>query len=164
MSRDERKSACPPSWKAPTSKETRVRVELLAKIIPSVFPASDLSRYVPAFIRAARSKRARSSAREKSGMARKWRVGLGFIDQGVRGGGGAASGTGGGGAGGGGRGVGRRGIVGGGGGGAPVWCRVPRTVPGGSHLRGRSHSLELSQIGAAAAAMTGSDDEGRTGR
>ena len=40
----ERKSAWPPSWKAPTSKETRVRVELLAKIIPSVLPASGLSR------------------------------------------------------------------------------------------------------------------------
>ena len=33
-----RKSASPPSWKAPTSNETRVRVEGFGKIIPSVRP------------------------------------------------------------------------------------------------------------------------------
>src|SRR6266576_3436259 len=69
MSRAERKSAWPPSWKAPTSKETRVRVELLAKIIPSVFPASGFSAYSPRFIRSANSNRATSSGQVKSGIA-----------------------------------------------------------------------------------------------
>src|SRR3954469_3174154 len=73
MSREERNRAWPPSWKAPTSNETRVRVEILAKIIASVLPAGGFSRESPRFMRAARSKTARSSGLEKSGIARKWR-------------------------------------------------------------------------------------------
>ena len=34
----------PPSWRMPTSKETRVRVDGFSKIMASVLPASGLSR------------------------------------------------------------------------------------------------------------------------
>ena len=44
MSRLERNRAWPPSWKAPTSKETRVRVDDLAKTMASVLPARGFSR------------------------------------------------------------------------------------------------------------------------
>src|SRR5688572_12853157 len=84
MSREERKRACPPSWYIPTSKETRVRVELLAKIIARVFPASGRSLYSPFLILSARSRRVVSSALEKSGMARKWRSGIRELCQGFR--------------------------------------------------------------------------------
>ena len=40
MSRDDRKSAWPPSWNIPTSKDTRVRVDDFSKIIASVCPSS----------------------------------------------------------------------------------------------------------------------------
>src|SRR6476660_5569810 len=73
MSRDERKSAWPPNWNAPTSNETRVRVELLAKIIPSVFPASGRAPYSPPFMQVARSNRVMSSDLLRSGTARKSR-------------------------------------------------------------------------------------------
>ena len=36
----ERKMPWPPSWKMPVSKETRVRVELLAKIMARVLPST----------------------------------------------------------------------------------------------------------------------------
>src|SRR4029077_6162634 len=61
--------------------ETRVRVELLAKIIPSVLPASGRSRYSPRFMRAASTNSARSSGRLRSGMARKSRFGIGHGEE-----------------------------------------------------------------------------------
>src|SRR5437899_12318991 len=76
MSRDERNRAWPPSWYAPTSNDTRVRVLDLAKIMASVFPASGASRYAPFFIRSARSKRLRISSRLKSAISRKSRLAL----------------------------------------------------------------------------------------
>src|SRR5687768_15280181 len=77
MSRGERKSACPPSCQAPTSKETRVRVDAFMKIIASDFPASGFAAYAPVRMRSARSKRPSSSSRLKSGMARKSRWDMG---------------------------------------------------------------------------------------
>ena len=56
MSRGERKSACPPSCQAPTSKETRVRVEDFMKIIASDFPARGFFAYLPMRMRSARAK------------------------------------------------------------------------------------------------------------
>src|SRR5213594_21635 len=76
MSRDERNRAWPPSWYAPTSNDTRVRVLDLAKIMASVFPASGASRYAAFFIRSARSKRLRISSRVKSAIARKSRLAM----------------------------------------------------------------------------------------
>jgi hypothetical protein len=70
MSLEERKSACPPSWNAPTSNDTRVRVEDLAKSIPKVLPASGFSWYAPLFIRAASVNRASTSALERSWKTR----------------------------------------------------------------------------------------------
>jgi hypothetical protein len=57
----------------PTSNETRVRVDAFMKIIASVLPASGVLPYSPRRIRSASSKSARSSVREKSGIARKSR-------------------------------------------------------------------------------------------
>ena len=74
-SRGERKRACPPSCHAPTSKDTRVRVDDFMKIIASDLPASGF-RGMRRFIRSASSKRPASSAGVRSGMARKWRTGV----------------------------------------------------------------------------------------
>ena len=54
----------------------RVRVELLPKISATDFPVSGRAAYAPLFIRAARAKSAVSSARLKSEIARKSRLGM----------------------------------------------------------------------------------------
>src|ERR1035437_3428652 len=74
MSLVDRKRASAPSWRAPTSKETRVRVLLLAKIRASVCPVSGRSVYPPDFMRRARSRIAWHSARETSPKERKSRL------------------------------------------------------------------------------------------
>src|SRR6266498_2949237 len=74
MSREDRNSACPPSWYVPTSNDTRVRVLDLAKIMARVFPASGASRYPPVFMRWARSNRRGTSSRDRSVTARKSRL------------------------------------------------------------------------------------------
>jgi hypothetical protein len=65
-SRGERKSACPPSCQAPTSNETRVRVDDFMKIIASDFPASGFFLYLPARINSASENSLSSSFAEKS--------------------------------------------------------------------------------------------------
>src|SRR5919206_5091006 len=81
MSRGERKSACPPSCHAPTSKDTRVRVDDFMKIIASDLPASGFFLYLPARIFSASANKWSISFAEKSGICRKSRCD--FSDVGV---------------------------------------------------------------------------------
>src|SRR5262245_27734135 len=74
MSREERKSACPPSWVIPTSKLTRVRVDDFSKIIARLLPASDEANRCGSRLRSAVSEKiAATSAALRSWMVRKWR-------------------------------------------------------------------------------------------
>jgi hypothetical protein len=57
----------PPSWRMPTSNDTRVRVEGLSKIIASTFPASGCS-MTPAFRRVFRSIASSSMPRNASAL------------------------------------------------------------------------------------------------
>src|SRR5690606_18662943 len=66
----------PPSWRMPTSKETRVRVDGFSKIIASTLPSSGRS-LAPALRRVLRARAsssiARSSAEESADRSVKWR-------------------------------------------------------------------------------------------
>src|SRR5687768_16211892 len=77
MSRDERKSAWPPSWVIPTSKLTRVRVELFSKIIARLRPARAVrKRWGSRLSSAVRPRIASTSSAVRSWMERKWRAGM----------------------------------------------------------------------------------------
>src|SRR5512143_3452219 len=67
MSRDDRNCAVPPSCVMPASNETRVRVDAFSKIIARIFPESAVRNSAGrSFIRAARAKRAATSAGVRS--------------------------------------------------------------------------------------------------
>src|SRR5580704_12681947 len=74
-SRAERNNGWAPSCQAPTSNDTRVRVDDFVKIIANDLPASGRRVYSPRRIRSARANRASSSGFEKSGITRKSRCG-----------------------------------------------------------------------------------------
>src|SRR6202022_3194822 len=74
-SRGERNSACPPSCHAPTSNDTRVRVDDFIKIIASDFPASGFFLYLPVRIDSASENKRSSSFAEKSGICSRSRCG-----------------------------------------------------------------------------------------
>src|SRR5688500_1386953 len=77
MSRAERNSAWPPSWVIPTSKLTRVRVELFSKIIARLRPASAArKRWGSRLSSAVRPKIASTSSAPRSWIERKWRAGM----------------------------------------------------------------------------------------
>src|SRR5687768_15202192 len=82
-SRGDRKSAWPPSCHAPTSNDTRVRVDDFMKIIPSDFPASGLRSYLPFLIDSASVKSFSISSAEKSGIWRRSRWGRSLGDIGL---------------------------------------------------------------------------------
>src|SRR5204862_8035483 len=63
-----------PSWNAPTSKETRVRVELLEKRSPTLRPASGRSPFGECLRWAACARVAASSSRVRSETVRKSRL------------------------------------------------------------------------------------------